>query len=154
MQREDLLAKLNWFFSLELNQVDLYMAQSRMFAGSYDSLVFERTSYIEQQHVDNIAEKIKEMGGTPTKLGDIISPILGSFAGELISLTGLENTLQTNILIEKKAMKDYTDLINSVGDEYGEELKKILQYNLVDEDVHTAWFRERLIDHDCLDLKN
>ena len=154
MNREDLLSKLNWFYSLELNQVDLYMAQSKTFEGSYESIVFERTAYIEQQHVDNIAEKIKELGGTPTKLGDVISPILGSIAGELISLAGVENTLQANILIEKKAMKDYTDLINMVGDGYGEELKKILQHNLVDEDVHTAWFRERLIDYDNLVLKD
>jgi bacterioferritin len=148
MEKDKLLSRLNWFYSLELNQVDLYMAQSKTFEGSYDSIVFERTAYIEQQHVDNIAAKIRELGGTPTKLGDVISPVIGDIAGGLISLTGIENTLKANILIERKAMKDYTDLINTIGDEYGEELLKILQYNLVDEDVHTAWFSERLSDYD------
>lgn len=148
MNKIDLLARLDWFYSLELNQVDLYMAQSGTFPGSYESIVFERTAYIEQQHVDNIAAKIKELGGTPTFLGDVISPILGSIAGKLIAFAGVENTLKANILIEQKAMKDYTQLINAVGDEYGLELKKILQHNLVDEDVHTAWFTERLLDYD------
>ena len=67
MEKEDLLSRLNWFYSLELNQVDLYTAQSKTFAGSYESLVFERTAVIEQQHVDNLAAKIRELGGKPTK---------------------------------------------------------------------------------------
>lgn len=153
MEKKTLLAKLNWFYSLELNQVDLYIAQSKTFTGSYESIVFERTAYIEQQHVDNIANKIRELGGKPTKLGDIISPILGRVAGKLVSFAGVENTLKVNILIEKKAMNDYTELINTVEDEYGQELKKILQHNLVDEDLHTEWFIERLLDYDNSVLK-
>lgn len=50
-------------------------------------------------------------------------------------------------------MRDYIDLINTVGDEYGEELRRILEHNLVDEDVHTAWFSERLYDYEQLDLR-
>ena len=92
--------------------------------------------------------KIRDFGGKPTTLGDIISPILGSVAGKLISFAGVEDTLKANILIERKAMSDYTDLINTVEDEYGPELKKVLQHNLVDEDIHTAWFIERLMDYD------
>jgi bacterioferritin len=42
MDQEALLAKLNWFFSLELNQVDLYMSQRRTFEGSYEGIVFVR----------------------------------------------------------------------------------------------------------------
>jgi bacterioferritin len=154
MDKETLLSKLNWFYSLELNQVDLYMAQKRTFEGSYESIVFERTAWIEQGHVENIGDTIKELGGKPTRLGAIISPALGSIAGKLISLAGVEATLKANILIERKAMKDYTDLINKVEEEYGTELKKILEHNLVDEDLHTAWFIERLTDYDNSVLKN
>ena len=148
MNKPDLIARLNWFYSLELNQVDLYIAQSNTFTGSYESLVFERTALIEQQHVENIAAHIRELGETPTKLGDVLSPIIGEVAGSVISLTGVENTLKANILIEQKAMHDYTDLINIIQDQYGPKLKKTLQHNLVDEDVHTAWFSVRLADYD------
>lgn len=153
MNRKHLLMKLNWFYSLELNQVDLYMAQSKAFKGAYESIVFERTAHIEQDHVENIGDIIKELGGSPTRFGSIVSPALGKFAGNLVSFFGVEHTLKANILIERKAMKDYTDLINTIGDEYGEELKRILQHNLVDEDVHTAWFSERLYDYDNIDLR-
>ncbi len=148
MNREDLIAKLNWFYSLELNQVDWYRAQSVNFIGSYESIILERTAEIEQEHVDKIAYQIRKLDGIPTKLGDIISPILGKVAGSLVSISGIENVLKADILLEQKAMSDYTELINTIQDDYGAELKKILQHNLVDEDTHTAWFSMRLADYD------
>ena len=68
-------------------------------------------------------------------------------AGEFISMTGLEDTLAINIMIEQKAMKDYNDLIEKLHqDKYGDkEMIKILQHNFVDEHLHTEWFRTKII---------
>lgn len=147
MDTDTLISTLNWFYSLELNQVDLYNAQSKSFKGRYSGIVFERCAYIEQNHVNNIEEKIKKLGGKPTALGDIISPIIGKVAGGLISMTGLEDTLAINIMIEQKAMNDYNDLIEKLHqDKYGDdEMTKILQHNFVDEHLHTEWFRTKII---------
>ena len=147
MDTDTLISTLNWFYSLELNQVDLYNAQSKSFKGRYSGIVFERCAYIEQNHVNNIEEKIKKLGGKPTALGDIISPIIGKVAGGLISMTGLEDTLAINIMIEQKAMNDYNDLIEKLHqDNYGDdEMTKILQHNFVDEHLHTEWFRTKII---------
>lgn len=147
MDKEELISKLNWFYSLELNQVDLYNAQSKAFKGRHSGLVFERCAYLEQNHVDNIGEKIKELGSKPSVLGDVLSPIIGKLAGGIIASTGLEDTLMANILIEQKAMKDYNSLIENLHREKwaDEELIKILQYNFVDEHLHTEWFRTKLI---------
>ncbi|HQD41875.1 MAG TPA: ferritin-like domain-containing protein [Bacillota bacterium] len=145
MDREKLISKLNWFFNLELNQVDLYTSQSRHSRDPYVKIAFERIAYIEQQHVDNIADKIKELGGKPSKIGDVLAPILGGAAGTVISAAGLSNVLRANILIEKKAMKDYKALIHSLKRTYGDiELVRLLQNNLFDEDLHTAWFQRKL----------
>ena len=148
MNHQDLITKLNWFYTLELNQVDWYLSQHAGFPGSYESLVFQRTSLIEQEHVDNIAAQIKKLQGTPTKIGDVLSPILGRVAGSLLSISGIKNVLKANILIEQKAMNDYTELINTIQDDFGPELKRVLQFNMVDEDTHTAWFAMRLSDYD------
>ena len=145
MDKDTLLARLNWFYSLELNQVDLYMAQSKKVEDTYTSVTFERVAFIEQQHADNIAETIKEFGGKPTSLGDVIAPIIGSFVGTLLPLVGLGNSLKVNILLEERAMQDYQNLINAIQDDQGlKELLKILQFNQIDEDFHTAWFSEKL----------
>lgn len=147
METDALISKLNWFYSLELNQVDLYQAQYKAFQGTYSGLVFERLTYVEQNHVDNIGEKIKELGGKPTILGDMISPIIGKLAGGAISLAGLDDTLAANILIEQKAMKDYNDLIQTLQQDkhQDKELVKILEHNFVDEHIHTEWFRTKLL---------
>jgi bacterioferritin len=145
MDREKLISRLNWFFNLELNQVDLYTSQSRGSNDPYVKIAFERISYIEQQHVDNIADKIKELGGKPSKIGDVLAPMLGSIAGTVLSAAGLANVLRANIMIENKAMKDYKELIHQLRSTYGEiELVKLLQHNLFDEDLHTAWFEREL----------
>jgi len=154
VNKKQLMSNLNWFYSLELNQVDLYLAQSKAFKNNYESIIFERTAWVEQQHVENIGDKIKEFGQQPTKFGSIVSPLIGRIAGKIISLFGVEATLKANILIEHKAMQDYTNLINSVKDEYGKELEKVLKANLVDEDLHTAWFTERLSDYDNINLRD
>lgn len=145
MTIEQLLAKLNWFYSLELNQVDLYISQSKAFNDSYVGTALKRIAYIEQQHVDNIASKIREIGGKPTKIGDVISPIIGSIAGSIISLSGIENVLKINIFIEHKAMEDYANLLKDAKKCFQDkELIEILENNYVDEDLHTAWFTKEL----------
>ena len=146
MNKEQLITRLNWFYSLERNQVDLYTSQSSSFNEHYTGLVFERISYIEQQHVDNIAHTIKDLGANPSLIGDVLSPIIGSLAGKLISLTGLAEVLKINIMIEQKAMKDYKELINTLKQKKhaGSELIKLLEFNFIDENLHTEWFKSKL----------
>ncbi|TCX50929.1 cytochrome B [Dehalobacter sp. 12DCB1] len=136
------MAKLNWFYSLELNQVDLYMAQSKMVNDIYISKVLERSSYIEQQHVDNIAAQIRKYGSEPTIFGDIVSPLLGKTAGNITAAFGIVPLLKADILLEKKAMSDYKDLILKVGKDHA--LFSVLWANLIDEDLHTAWFSNKV----------
>lgn len=144
MDEREILSKLNWFYSLELNQVDLYHSQSKAFQGSYHSRVFERIAYIEQQHADDIGAKIKELGGKPSPLRDLIAPILGSIEGILLPIAGLENTLKVNILLEQKAMQDYDNLIKSIELKQNQDLLNLLKDNYVDEDLHMVWFRDYL----------
>lgn len=57
MNERELVAKLNWFYSLELNQVDLYTAQARAVEDIYMARTFARIAAIEQQHVDNLIDE-------------------------------------------------------------------------------------------------
>lgn len=141
MDEKTLINKLNWFYTLELNQVDLYTAQSKAVDDIYLSKVLARAAIIEQQHVDNIAAEIKKRGYTPTSLGDVLGPILGKAAGTLSGAMGPKAILELDIALETKAMQDYRNLIMRVNDE---SLFDLLWDNLIDEDLHTAWFANRL----------
>lgn len=147
MNKKRLLIKLHWFYTLELNQVDLYMAQSKIFKNQDKKLglFFERIALIEQNHVDNIAKKIRELGGNPTRLGDIVAPNLGKIAGNTMGLSGVKIALKANRLLESKAISDYELLIKDLEkDNSHPELIKVLEHNLVDEHLHTAWFEQEL----------
>ena len=146
MTEDKLIPKLNWFYNLELNQVDLYTAQSKAEKDDYISLAFKRIAYIEQQHIYNIGSLIKKLGYKPPPMADIITPIIGNILGKGLSLTGTASVLKANILIEQKAMKDYKELIHSLDRNNDKEIIQILQSNLIDEDLHAAWFANKLTE--------
>ncbi|MHB1041484.1 MAG: demethoxyubiquinone hydroxylase family protein [Eubacteriales bacterium] len=142
MQKDELVSKLNWFYSLELNQVDLYTAQAHTVKDIYLAKALARVASVEQQHVDNIAAEIKRLGANPTSLGDVIAPLVGKAAGALTGALGPAVLLKTNISLEEKAMKEYKDLTLRAGDD--PHLFSLLWDNLIDEDLHTAWFSNKL----------
>lgn len=141
MDKSQLIHELNWFYTLELNQVELYTAQSKKVDDQYISKVLEKSAEIEEGHVYNIAAKIKELGGKPTALGNLLGPLTGKIGGNIIPLAGLINMLKANVMLEKKAMSDYKELISKVENDKG--LVELLWSNLIEEDLHTAWFNNK-----------
>lgn len=142
MTTGEIIARLNWFYSLELNQVDLYTAQSKRQEDIYLQRVLERVAGIEQQHVDNIAAQIKSLGGTPTRLGDVLAPLAGQIAGKITASLGAITVLKADIKLEEKAMQDYKDFILKAGGD--QDIFNLLWNNLIDEDLHTAWFTRKV----------
>ncbi len=138
MNSEQIISKLNWLYSLELSQVDLYLAQSRQIPDLYVKQTLKRVAEIEQGHVENVREKITQLGGKPTVIGEAIAPFSGKAAGYFTSKGGVKTLLTANIKLEEMAMKDYKDFILKVGQD--ESLFNLLWDNLIDEDLHTAWF--------------
>ncbi|MDW7650060.1 MAG: ferritin-like domain-containing protein [Bacillota bacterium] len=142
MEKSALIHKLNWFYSLELNQVQLYTEQSRQTNDLYLQKTLQRVAQIEQSHVDNLREQIIVLGGKPTVLGEAVAPLSGKAAGFITGKTGLISMLKANIDLEEKAMKDYKDfLVRAGGDQ---ALFDLLWSNLIDEDIHTAWFLNKV----------
>lgn len=145
MEKEDLIKKLNWFYSLELNQVDLYHTQGKK-AEPDIKQIFEHISDIEQTHVDNITAQIRKVGGTPSPLSDVVFPATGNLAGSVLSWSGVHNLLKADIMLEEHATKEYKLLIQELKEAcYSDpELIKTLEGNCVDEQLHIAWFERRL----------
>lgn len=142
MELQEVISKLNWFYTLELNQVQLYSEQQRQVDDIYLKTVLARVAEIEQGHVDNISAKIVVLGGKPTFLGEVIAPFTGKAAGFVTGKAGIVPLLNANIALEQKAMKDYKDLLLRVGENF--DLYNLLWSNLIDEDLHTAWFQNKV----------
>jgi bacterioferritin len=142
METKNVLTKLNWFYSLEMNQVDLYLAQSKQMADMYLKKTLERVAEVEQGHVDNIREKILSLGGKPTGAGEAIAPLTGKTIGFLTGKSGIIPLLKADIQLEEKAMKDYKDFLLRVGQD--SDLFHLLWGHLIDEDLHVAWFTNKV----------
>jgi len=148
LNRDELISRLNWFYGLEIEQVDLYKTQSRHVDDIYLKRALERIATIEQQHVENIASFLKKMGVNPSPAGDILGPIIGKIMGNAVGIAGEAVILKVDIAVEEKAMRDYKDFILRTGDV--QELFEQLWSNLLDEDFHTAWFANKLKEYEAL----
>lgn len=142
MQLSEVISKLNWFYTLELNQVQVYSQQSKQVNDIYIQKILGRVAEIEQGHVDNISEKILELGGKPNFMGETIAPLTGKVTGFVTGNAGIVPLLKANIALEQKAMKDYKDFLLRVGGNL--DLFNLLWSNLIDEDLHTAWFQNKV----------
>lgn len=138
---EQLVAKLNWFYSLELNQVDLYKAQSRDADDPHLAVALLKFAEIEQGHVENIRELIERLGASPTIIGEVMGELTGTLAGNLSRIVSWEKTLNFNIAIETKAISDYQALMKQVDEP---QIKNLLLRNMIDEELHTCWMKEHL----------
>lgn len=138
MDNAAIIRRLNWFYSLELNQVNLYTEQRRQVDAIYLEKVLEKVVEIEQGHVENIRQQIITLGGKPTLIGEAVALFTGKTAGFITGKAGIIRMLEANIELEKKAMADYKDFLLTAGGD--KDLFDLLWGNLIDEDLHTAWF--------------
>ncbi|KXS42151.1 MULTISPECIES: demethoxyubiquinone hydroxylase family protein [unclassified Candidatus Frackibacter] len=140
MNKKLLIAYLNWFYTLELEQVTLYKEQARASNDDYIKEVLKHLAAIEQRHVENISNSLKRLGTNPSKVGEIIGPIFGKPFSELTTMFGTVNLFRVNILLETRATRDYQNLIERVDDK---ELLNVLIENSIEEDLHRSWFIEQ-----------
>ena len=54
----------------------------------------------------------------------------------------MDKLLRMNIELEQRAMEDYRSAINALDPAH--PVTSVLVENLIDEDLHTAWFLNRL----------
>jgi bacterioferritin len=141
LELKKLLAKLNWFYSLEVTQVDNYLAQSKTVDDPYIATGLERIALLEQEHVNNLSGIIISLGAKPSIISDVLSPLFGTAMGKVLGTTDLALMLQTNIKIEARATTDYDKLIRELeAGNYDQGMLRTLQYNMIDEDLHSSWF--------------
>jgi len=153
MDIEKVISKLNWFYTLEINQVDLYMTQSRKAEDLHLQRALKKFAEIEQGHVENIREMIEQLGQTHTLAGEVLGEITGKIAGKLSSLPSPAETLKFDVALERKAIADYHKLIDLVDEP---AICDLLWNNLIDEELHTSWMQSRIARYttDFLDHSN
>ncbi len=141
---KDLLLKLalNWFYTLELSQVDLYLNQAKRSKDEYIARILVAVAEIELNHAQGFEKFILELGGHPVRLGEIFSYLSGYIPGRLTNYFGTVNLFTYNYTLETIAIRDYRSLISRL-DPVNDTQKRLLEFlinNLVEEDFHRSWF--------------
>lgn len=140
-----LLRWLNWFYTLEMGQIDLYVNQAKQSNDDYIKHVLLKIAEIELNHARMFKDIIIRLGSKPLKIDSLLSYITGLLPGKLTPLFGTVNFFYYNYVIETMAIYDYKKLIKKIEPDsvLHCDLLDILTNNLVEEDIHRSWFKDR-----------
>jgi len=118
---------------MERFATQIYQTQRRAFTEKEIIKKLEAAADNEQQHVDNLKERILELHGTPSSLG-VIFQIVGRMLGLAARGLGKLFILQSDIWIEKRAIKDYRSFLNRIN--FDEKSVALIERIIVDEQRH------------------
>lgn len=143
MNKNILLKWLNWFYTLEMSQVELYLNQARYSNDAYLASVLLSMAETETGHAKSIKEIIFKLDSRPMLIDKLLSQIIGFIPGRLSSFIGNYNLLWYNYILESVAVNDYRFFLNSLdlNSKIDRELAGILLNNMIEEDLHRLWFK-------------
>ncbi|MBI2874307.1 MAG: ferritin-like domain-containing protein [Firmicutes bacterium] len=141
LRRGDLVTALRFFMSLEQSQVKFYERQRQNITDPHLSLALQKFSDVEQQHAHRVEQQLHRLGAEGLKVHRGAGEAWGVISGLVTRLLGEKAMLNAGHRLEQKAIDHYLRLYRQCGDP---ELKKMLMDNLIDEETHSAWFREKL----------
>lgn len=146
MNKDKLLKWLNWFYTLEMSQVELYLNQAKKSNDGYIANALLKVAESEAKHAEQFKDIIEKMGSKPLLIGKLASRIIGYIPGQITPLVGTVNLFLYNYTLETIAINDYKLLLNSLdmNSKLEYELATVLFKNMIEEDFHRVWFTESL----------
>jgi bacterioferritin len=135
LDRERALAVLNEALATELVCVLRYKFHYFMATGIHSQPVkaeFLEHAQEEQQHADQIAERIKQLGGKPEMNPAIFA---GNAHSEYKEGTTLVDMLKEDLVAERIAIESYRDMVRFFGDK-DPTTRRILEEILAKEEEH------------------
>ncbi len=143
MNRNILLKWLNWFYTLEMSQVELYLNQAKQSNDTYLTGVLLNMAETETKHAKSIKEIIIKLDSQPMLVDKLLSQIIGLLPAQLFSIIGEYNLLWYNFTLESIAIHDYRFFLSflDINSKIERELAVVLLNNMIEEDLHRHWFK-------------
>jgi len=124
---------LNFMYSMERFATEIYHSQRGAFGETGIAEKMKHAQENEQQHVEKLKKQIVDLKNTPTKLS-ILFRLAGKFAGYATRCLGKKFMLKTDILVEKRAVKDYGYFLRTMH--FGEDTDLLIKGIISDEEEH------------------
>lgn len=128
-----ILSSLRLMQRMERFATQVYRNQTRAFGEHDIADKLQSASDNEKEHADTLSKRLHELKGAPSKTG-ILFDIAGAILGFKTTLISKVFLLKTDIWIEKRAVRDYSDFLQKV--DFDEETKALLSRIIEDEKKH------------------
>ncbi len=135
LDRKQAIGILNEALATELVCVLRYKFHYFMASGIHSQSVkqeFLEHAHEEQQHADQLAERIKQLGGKPEMNPEILS---GRSHSEYKEGTSLTDMIKEDLIAERIAIESYRDIIQFLGDK-DPTSKRLMEEILAKEEEH------------------
>lgn len=135
------LRTLRKLHNVERFAVEIYRTQIGAFPEKEIADRLRAAMANEQEHVNDLQERIGELGGSRSWLGFFFQRA-GRLLGFTTTLLGKVFLLKTDIRVEKRAVKDYGDFLQKV--DFDEKSRGLIQKNIEDEKAHIKMWEESI----------
>lgn len=134
-----IINSLNFMCNMERFATEIYRVQSRAFKGDETSEKLDAETENERQHAINLKARITELNGTHSRLGFLFKTA-GRIAGFITTLLGKLFILKADILIEKRAIRDYGNFLKKL--ELDEKTVDLIKRIIADEERHVETWQD------------
>ena len=128
-----ILSSLRLMQRMERFATQVYRNQTRAFGEHDIADKLKRASDNEKEHADTLRKRLYDLKGAPSKTG-ILFDIAGAILGVKTTLISKAFLLKTDIWIEKRAVRDYTNFLENV--DFDDETRVLLRRIIEDENKH------------------
>jgi len=135
------MGALRQMHNIERFATEIYRVQRRIFT---EPVLIDRLTAAmnnEQEHIDNLLERIISQGGTYSWFGTAFE-VAGKIFGFVTTLFGKGFLFKADIKVEEKAVKDYGIFLNTI--DFDAKSRKLIAKNLEDEKVHIERWKDSL----------
>ena len=124
---------LKFMYNMERFATEIYRTQCGAFSEPEVAGKLRAASENEQQHVDDLNSRIKELGRAPSRLG-LLFQMVGRLAGLTTRLLGRLFILKADTWIERRAIKDYRAFLRRV--DFDDKTVALIERIVADEERH------------------
>jgi demethoxyubiquinone hydroxylase (CLK1/Coq7/Cat5 family) len=127
------ILSLNFMYSMERFATAIYRVQKGGFKEAFISQKMNFAVDNEWQHASKLKKRITELNSKPTGIS-VLFQMAGSTLGSISRCFGKPLALKTDLVIEKRAVKDYTYFMNTLS--LDDQTKLMIKSIIADEESH------------------
>jgi len=132
---------LNFMYSMERFATEIYCAQHSAFSETAIAEKLKHATENERQHAESLRNQIVDLKGIPSRFS-VIFLIAGKLLGHITRCFGKKLMLRADILIEKRAVKDYGYFLRTMH--FNEDTSLLIRSIISDEEQHVQNWKKAL----------